>query len=162
MSAPHRHRSRLRRETELGQNHTARRCQKRHLGPGISCRFSDISILPLPGLLPRCQVGIGRPILGPLSSARGEEMDRCSEGQTQRAGSGRVAQSTSHPAAPLGQRQRHPPAPSRGHWENGPPGADCSGARVVGNCPSVPRGCQNPELTSNKGIPRQSSHQSQS
>ena len=112
MSPPHRHRNQLRRETELGQNHTARRCQKRHLGPGISCRFSDISILPLPGLLPRCQVGIGRPILGPLSSASGEEMDRCSEGQTQQAGSGRVAQSTGHPAAPLGQRQR-PPQPHR-------------------------------------------------
>lgn len=109
MSPSHRHRNRLRKETELGQNHTARRCQKRHVGPSISCTFGDISILPLPGLLPRCQVGIGRPILGQLSSASEEETDRYSEGQTQQAGYGRVAQSTGHPAAPLGQCQRPPP-----------------------------------------------------
>lgn len=57
------------------------------MGPSISCTFGDISILPLPGLLPRCQVGMRGLYLGSYQRSE-EETDRYSEDRPSRQGMG--------------------------------------------------------------------------
>lgn len=68
-------------EAQRGRRTWSRSNSKRHLSPGTSCKLGEnfsVRVLPLPGLFPRCHLGIRRPLTGPRSGAN-EEMDSCSE-----------------------------------------------------------------------------------